>query len=288
VLTVSTVNVNGLRAAAKKGYLEWLSGSGADVVCLQEVRAQVGELGDDLREPAGWHAAYAPCEVKGRAGVAVLTRQPPEAVRIGFGVAEFEAAGRYVEVTLPQLVVASLYLPSGDAGTPKQDEKERFMASFLPYLVELRDKAAADGREVLVCGDWNIAHTEADLKAWKTNRKSSGFLPAERAWLGEVFASGYTDVVRSLHPDVAGPYSWWSYRGKAFDNDSGWRIDYVCATENIAARAVSAAVQRAAGYGERWSDHAPVTVRFDWQPELEPTLPTTCSAAGRDQRCTEF
>lgn len=264
MLTVSTVNVNGLRAAAKKGYLEWLAASPADVVCLQEVRAHVTELGDEVREPAGWHAAYAPNEVKGRGGVAVLTRQVPEAVRVGFGVAEFEAGGRYLEVTLPRLVVASLYLPSGDVGTPKQDEKERFMASFLPYLVELRDKAAADGREVLICGDWNIAHTEADLKAWKTNQKSSGFLPAERAWMGEVFASGYTDVVRSLHPDQSGPYSWWSYRGKAFDNDSGWRIDYHAATAGLAARATHAVVERAASYGERWSDHAPVTATFDW------------------------
>jgi exodeoxyribonuclease-3 len=264
VLTVSTVNVNGLRAAAKKGYLEWLAASSADVVCLQEVRALAEELADEVRRPEGWHAAHAPGEAKGRGGVAVLTRQIPEAVRVGFGVAEFEHSGRYLEVTLPELVVASLYLPSGDVGTPKQDEKERFMACFLPYLVELREKAAADGREVLVCGDWNIAHTEADLKAWKTNRKSSGFLPSERAWLSEVFASGYTDVVRSLHPDACGPYSWWSYRGKAFDNDSGWRIDLVCTTRTIASRAVSAVVERAATYGERWSDHAPVTVTFDW------------------------
>jgi len=263
VLTVSTVNVNGLRAAAKKGYLEWLADSAADVVCLQEVRAQTHELAADVREPADWHAVYAPCDVKGRAGVALLTRREPDAVRIGFGVPEFEAAGRYLEVTLPTVVVASLYLPSGDVGTPKQDEKERFMAGFLPYLAELRDKAAADGREVLVCGDWNIAHTEADLKSWKTNQKSSGFLPSERAWLGEVFASGYTDVTRALHPDRNGPYSWWSYRGKAFDNDSGWRIDLVCTTENIASRAVSSVVERAATYAERWSDHAPVTVMFD-------------------------
>lgn len=262
MLTVSTVNVNGLRAAAKKGYLAWLAASTADVVCLQEVRAEIHELPDQVREPAGWHATYAPCEVKGRAGVGLLTRQEPVGVRIGFGAAEFEDSGRYVEVTLPDLVVASLYLPSGDVGTPKQDEKERFMAAFLPYLVELRDKAAADGREVLVCGDWNIAHTEADLKSWKTNQKSSGFLPSERAWLGEVFAAGYTDVTRSLHPDVSGPYSWWSYRGKAFDNDSGWRIDYHAATSALAARAVESVVERAATYAERWSDHAPVTVHY--------------------------
>ncbi|MEU5691187.1 exodeoxyribonuclease III [Actinosynnema sp. NPDC020468] len=263
MLTVSSINVNGLRAAAKKGYLEWLSATAADVVCLQEVRAEPGQLTEEVRSPAGWHVASAHSSVKGRNGVAVLTRAEPLAVRVGFGVAEFEESGRYVEVELADVVVASLYLPSGDVGTPRQDEKERFMAAFLPYLVELREKAAADGREVLVCGDWNIAHREADLKAWKTNQKSSGFLPAEREWLGRVFGEArYVDVVRSLHPDVTGPYTWWSYRGKAFDNDSGWRIDLHVATEGLAGRAVSAVVERAATYGERWSDHAPVTVTF--------------------------
>lgn len=263
MLTVSTVNVNGLRAAAKKGYLEWLAATRADVVCVQEVRAEPDQLPDEVRSPEGWHVAHAHSDVKGRNGVAVLTREAPQAVRIGFGVPEFELSGRYVEVELATAVVASLYLPSGDVGTPRQDEKDRFMAGFLPYLVELREKAAADGREVVVCGDWNIAHREADLKAWKTNQKSSGFLPSERAWLSSVFSSGYVDVVRALHPDVTGPYTWWSYRGKAFDNDSGWRIDYQVATEGLAGRAVSAVVERAATYGERWSDHAPVTVVYD-------------------------
>ncbi|MBW4716105.1 exodeoxyribonuclease III [Saccharothrix obliqua] len=263
MLTVSTVNVNGLRAAAKKGYLEWLAATSADVVCLQEVRAEPDQLPVAARSPEGWHVAHAHAEVKGRNGVAVLTREEPVAVRTGFGVPEFERSGRYVEVELADVVVASVYVPSGDVGTPRQDEKDRFMAGFLPYLVELREKAAADGREVVVCGDWNIAHREADLKAWKANLKSSGFLPYEREWLSSVFESGYVDVVRARHPDVAGPYTWWSYRGRAFDNDSGWRIDYVVATEGLAAAATSAVVERAATYAERWSDHAPVTVTFD-------------------------
>jgi exodeoxyribonuclease-3 len=264
VLTVSTVNVNGLRAAAKKGFVEWLAATGADVICLQETRAELDQLPAHVREPDGWHPVFAHCDVRGRNGVGLLTREAPEAVRIGFGDPEFDGSGRYVEVTLPELVVASLYLPSGDVGTPRQDEKERFMASFLPYLAELRDKAAASGREVLVCGDWNIAHREADLKNWRANRTSSGFLPEERAWLDRVFDEvGYVDVVRRLHPDVAGPYSWWSYRGRAFDNDSGWRIDYHIATPGLAARASSAVVERAPSYDARWSDHAPVTVTFD-------------------------
>ncbi|MFG7944443.1 exodeoxyribonuclease III [Streptomyces cacaoi] len=262
---VTTVNVNGLRAAAKKGYVEWLTATDAEVVCLQEVRAESHQLADAVREPEGWHAVYAPSSAKGRAGVALLTRREPDAVRVGFGTAEFEDSGRYVEADLPGLTVASLYLPSGEVGTERQDEKERFMAAFLPYLRELRARAAAAGREVLVCGDWNIAHQEADLKNWRANRKNSGFLPEEREWLSGVLDpadGGYTDVVRALHPEVAGPYSWWSYRGRAFDNDSGWRIDYHMATPGLAGRAVKAYVERAATHDERWSDHAPVTVVY--------------------------
>ncbi|MFE5667113.1 exodeoxyribonuclease III [Streptomyces niveus] len=264
MLTVTSVNVNGLRAAAKKGFVEWLAGTGADVVCLQEVRAEEGQLTEAVREPEGWHTVFAPAAAKGRAGVAIYSRREPERVRIGFGSAEFDTSGRYVEIDLPGVTVASLYLPSGDVGTERQDEKVRFMDEFLAYLGGLRDRAAADGRQVLVCGDWNIAHQEADLKNWKANRKESGFLPEERAWLTRVFdEAAYVDVVRALHPDQTGPYTWWSYRGRAFDNDTGWRIDYHVATAGLAERAVKAWVERAATHGERWSDHAPVSVAYE-------------------------
>ncbi|WP_156727027.1 exodeoxyribonuclease III [Streptomyces apocyni] len=262
VLTVTSVNVNGLRAAAKKGFVEWLAQTDADVVCLQEVRAEPQQLPDAVREPDGWHVVHAPAADKGRAGVSLYTRREPDRVRIGFGSEEFDGSGRYVEADLPGVTVASLYLPSGEVGTERQDQKERFMAEFLVYLKDLKARAAADGREVLVCGDWNIAHQEADLKNWKGNKKNAGFLPEERAWLGEVFEE-YVDVVRAQHPGVAGPYSWWSYRGRAFDNDAGWRIDYVVSSPALAERALKAYVERAASHAERWSDHAPVTVVFD-------------------------
>ncbi|MGW0560091.1 exodeoxyribonuclease III [Streptomyces sp. NPDC003016] len=264
MLTVTSVNVNGLRAAAKKGFVPWLAGTSADVICLQEVRAEPQQLPDEVREPEGWHAVHAPAAAKGRAGVSLYTRREPERVRVGFGSTEFDGSGRYVEADLPGVTVASLYLPSGEVGTERQDEKARFMDEFLPYLKGLKERAAADGREVLVCGDWNIAHQEADLKNWKANRKSSGFLPEERAWLSRVFdEAAYVDVVRALHPDQEGPYTWWSYRGKAFDNDSGWRIDYAVATPGLAGRAVKAYVERAPSYDLRWSDHAPVTAVFE-------------------------
>ncbi|MGQ4515126.1 exodeoxyribonuclease III [Streptomyces sp. DW26H14] len=263
MLTVTSVNVNGLRAAAKKGFVPWLARTAADVLCLQEVRAEPGQLPAEVREPEGWHTVHAPAEAKGRAGVSLYSRREPDRVRIGFGSTEFDASGRYAEVDLPGVTVASLYLPSGEVATPRQDEKYRFMAEFLVYLGELRERAAAEGREVLVCGDWNIAHQEADLRNWRGNRKNSGFLPEERAWLSRVYEeTGYVDVVRALHPDQEGPYSWWSYRGRAFDNDTGWRIDYHAATGGLAARALKAVVERAASHDERWSDHAPVTVTY--------------------------
>ncbi|WP_128375236.1 exodeoxyribonuclease III [Streptomyces cavernae] len=266
MLTVTSVNVNGLRAATKKGFVEWLAGTSADVLCLQEVRAEPGQLPEEVREPDGWHVVHAPAAAKGRAGVSLYTRRAPERVQVGFGSVEFDDSGRYVEVDLPGVTVGSLYLPSGEVGTDRQEEKVRFMTEFLGYLEGLRERAAAGGREVLVCGDWNIAHQEADLKNWRANQKNSGFLPEERAWLGSVLEAGtggYVDVVRALHPDVAGPYSWWSYRGRAFDNDTGWRIDLQVATPRLAGKAVKAVVERAATHAERWSDHAPVTVVYD-------------------------
>ncbi|NJA55908.1 exodeoxyribonuclease III [Streptomyces sp. NEAU-H3] len=249
-MIVTSVNVNGRRAAAKKGFTEWLAGTSADVLCLQEVRAEAHQLPEEVARPEGWFSLHAPAADKGRAGVS----------------AEFDGSGRYVEADLPGVTVASLYLPSGEVGTERQEQKYRFMDEFLTYLKELRERAAAEGREVLVCGDWNIAHTEADLKNWRGNRKNAGFLPEEREWLSRVLDpadGGYVDVVRAQHAGVEGPYSWWSYRGRAFDNDTGWRIDYHMASAGLAGRALKAEVERAATHEERWSDHAPVTVTYE-------------------------
>ncbi|MFC7511088.1 exodeoxyribonuclease III [Streptomyces thermocarboxydus] len=192
---MTSVNVNGLRAAAKKGFVEWLAGTSADVLCLQEVRAEAAQLPETVREPDGWHVVHARPPPRA-ARASLYTRREPERVRIGFGSAEFDGSGRYVEADLPGVTVASLYLPSGEVGTERQDEKIRFMDEFLVYLKELREKAAADGREVVVCGDWNIAHEKADLKNWRGNTKNSGFLPEEREWLSRVLdpADGATST----------------------------------------------------------------------------------------------
>lgn len=269
-MIVSTINVNGIRAAVKQrsednlGLLPWLAETTADVVCLQETRADDGQLADALAPAlqSSWHLASAEPHIKGRNGVAVLSRHPFGAVRVGLGDEEFAEHGRYVEVDIDTadggLTVASVYVQTGEAETPRQLEKERFMATLAQRMAAL---SGAD-RDAVVCGDWNIAHTENDIKAWKANVKKSGFLPAERQWLGDLLGAGWVDVVRHLHPDTAGPYSWWSWRGKAFDNDAGWRIDYQLANRRLAARLSAARVERPKAYALRWSDHAPVTVEY--------------------------
>lgn len=265
-MIVTTINVNGVRAAVRErsaenlGLLAWLSNTSADVVCLQETRADDEQLAEALAPAVadGWHVASACPHLKGRSGVAVLSRTPFSAVRIGLPATEFELHGRYVEADVGGVTVASVYVHTGEAGTERQVEKERFLAELAKRMAEL----TADGREAVVCGDWNVAHTENDIKAWKANVKKAGFLPNERQWLTDVMESGWVDVMRRLHPDGPGPYSWWSWRGKAFDNDAGWRIDYHLASEALAARAVTGQVEKPPAYALRWSDHAPVTVEF--------------------------
>jgi exodeoxyribonuclease-3 len=263
---VSTINVNGIRAAIKQrsadnlGLLPWLASTAAGVVCLQETRADDEQLSAALAPAVsdGWHLASAGAEVKGRNGVAVLSRHPITAVR-DLGASEFALHGRYVEVDVADLTVASVYVQTGEAGTDRQLEKERFMAALADRMAVL----AAPGRDAVVCGDWNVAHTENDIKNWRGNIKKSGFLPSERQWLTDLLATGWVDVVRVLHPDVPGPYSWWSWRGRAFDNDAGWRIDYQIASPALATAATTCVVHRAPTYAARWSDHAPVAATYD-------------------------
>jgi len=264
---VSTINVNGIRAAVRQrstenlGLLAWLKETTADVVCLQETRADDAQLADALT-PAladGWHLASADPHIKGRNGVAVLSRHPITRVLIGPNADEFASHGRYLEVDTGDLTVASVYVPTGEADTDRQLEKERFMAAIAGRMAVLN---APGKRGAVVCGDWNIGHTESDIKAWKANQKKSGFLPAERQWVTDLLATGWVDVVRVMYPGVAGPYSWWSWRGKAFDNDAGWRIDYQLANALLAPRVLAAHVERPEAYALRWSDHAPVTVEY--------------------------
>jgi exodeoxyribonuclease-3 len=255
-MRIVTFNVNGLRSAAAKGFMPWLRRQKADIACLQEIKAQEADLPKTLLAPKGLHAFFHPAEKKGYAGVAIYTRKEPDRVVIGLGIPDIDAQGRFLQVDFGALSVISLYLPSGSSGETAQARKFAFMERFLPKLHAMR----SCGREVVLCGDWNIAHREIDLRNWRSNQKNSGFLPEERAWLGEVFErAGWVDVFRRLDPR-AEQYTWWSNRGQAWANNVGWRIDYQIATPGIAARAVKASIYKA----RRFSDHAPLTIDYDW------------------------
>ena len=265
VMRVITANVNGIRAAMRRGAAPWISQAAPDVLCLQEVRAGQTELAKALAE-AGlghWHVAHTEGTVKGRAGVAVATREPHAAVRVGFEGA-FAEAGRWVEVDIVTgagvVTVASAYVHAGEAGTDRQIEKQLFLDGMTSRL----QRAAEAGALMVVTGDLNVAHREDDLKNWKGNLRKSGFLPEERAYFDRWFDElAWVDVHRALQGPGPGPYTWWSWRGKAFDNDAGWRIDYQLASGSLAPLARSAVVGRAETYAARWSDHAPVIVDYD-------------------------
>jgi len=258
MLRIITLNLNGIRSAWSKGFPDWLAAQSADIVCLQEIKAQEGDLNADMLAPAGFHAFYHCAERKGYSGVGLYTRLPPERVISGIGDAGFDAEGRFLRADFGKLSVISLYLPSGSSSPERQEAKFRFMNAFLPLLADM----AREGRDIVVCGDWNIAHNEIDLKNWKANRKNSGFLPEERAWLTQVLAAGWVDVYRRLHPDTTGDsYTWWSNRGQAWAKNVGWRIDYQLALPGIAAKAMRAGVFRE----QRFSDHAPLTIDYDWR-----------------------
>ena len=242
-MRIATVNVNGIRASVRRGFVDWLSERQPDIVALQEVRAPAELV--PIEASTGYHFAYHPGNRAGRNGVALLCRTPPTAVREGFGHPGFDPEGRYLEADYDlsgwRLTVASLYLPKGGRAdeTPQElaryRHKKRFMRSFRPALVRARRSATARGREFLVMGDFNIAHTRADLRNWRSNSKAVGFLPEEREWLGSLLGPRtLLDVVRALHPQTDGPYSWWSWLGNAFANDVGWRIDYQFATPALA------------------------------------------------------
>lgn len=263
-MRIATVNVNGVRAAWRKGMEPWLDAAGADIITLQEVRA-TDEIAAEVLAGTGYAVHSAEAEAKGRAGVAVLSRMPAAEVRVGIGEEYFARSGRWIESDFrltdgSSLTVVSAYVHSGEAGTPKQEDKYRFLDRMITRLPELQ--ASAD--HVLVTGDLNVGHTELDIKNWKANRKKAGFLPEERAYFDRFFGElGYVDVHRRLSGEVPGPYTWWSMRGKAFDNDAGWRIDYQMATPGLAETATAARVDRAAAWGERWSDHAPLVIDYD-------------------------
>lgn len=262
MLRIATVNVNGIRAAFRKGMSDWLASRDADIIALQEVRAP-DSIVHELLADSGYHVIHTEAAAKGRAGVALLSKIEPLDVRIGNGEAYFDDSGRWIDARFDingqSVRIASVYVHSGEAGTPKQDDKYRFLDRMIEQLPEL----ATDDDHALIMGDLNVGHTELDIKNWRGNVKKAGFLPEERAYFDRFFGDlNWIDVHRSLSGEVEGPYTWWSMRGQAFDNDTGWRIDYQMATPDLAAKAQRAEVDRAPSYAERWSDHAALVIDY--------------------------
>ena len=253
-MRIISLNANGIRAAARKGFFEWLAQQQADFVCLQETKAQMDQLTEDPFFPNGWHCHYHDAEKKGYSGVALYSRQTPDRVQHGVGWDSFDREGRWLQVELGPLTVISLYLPSGTSKDERQQFKFECMARLQPQLQAL----ARSGRDVVICGDWNIAHQAIDLKNWKANQKNSGFLPEERAWMDEVFGEvGLVDAFRVVDPRPD-RYTWWSNRGRAWDNNVGWRIDYHVISQSLKDRVRAAEIYTEA----RFSDHAPLIIDY--------------------------
>jgi len=258
-MRVVTLNLNGIRSAYAKGLPAWLARQKADVVCMQEIKAQAADMTAKMLNPTGHYGYFHYAEKKGYSGVGIYARRQPDQVIEGLGIKDIDAEGRYIELVFGKLSVVSVYLPSGSSGEHRQAAKFQFMKRFYPHLAEL----AKSGREVILCGDWNIAHKEIDLRNWKSNQKNSGFLPEERAWITSVFEKiGWVDVYRRLYPEATGEgYTWWSNRGQAWAKNVGWRIDYQISTPRIAATALKASIYKT----RRFSDHAPLIIDYDWE-----------------------
>jgi exodeoxyribonuclease III len=257
---LTSLNLNGIRSAASKGVEAWIATTQPDCICLQEVKAQAPDVEGRFEELAGLKGHFHFAEKKGYSGVAVYTKHAPSDVIVGYGSPEFDAEGRYVELRFdtPQRKVSiiSCYFPSGSSGEERQRAKFRFLDEFDPHLAKLKKQ-----RDFILCGDVNIAHKEQDLKNWKGNRKNSGFLPEERAWMTKLLSeTGLVDVYRQLQPETTeAAYTWWSNRGQAYAKNVGWRLDYHIATPRIAALARKEAIYKT----EKFSDHAPITVEYD-------------------------
>ena len=254
-MRIISININGIRAASRKGFFNWLRRQRADLVCIQETKAQENQLEDKAFRPNNFHCYYKDAVKKGYSGVAIYCRKRPDAVVDQLGFDEFDAEGRYVEAQFGNLSVASLYLPSGSSSEARQEAKFRFLDLYMPRLKKLRQ----NGREYILCGDWNIAHKKIDLKNWRSNQKNSGFLPEERAWMDELIGDvGFVDAFRSVNQELD-QYTWWSNRGRAWAKNVGWRIDYQIVTPGIGPVVSSAAIYKR----KRFSDHAPLIIDYD-------------------------
>ncbi|MFZ5592679.1 MAG: exodeoxyribonuclease III [Pseudomonadota bacterium] len=254
-MKIITLNANGIRSAVSKGFMEWMLTQNADIVCLQETKAQEHQLSPAAYRPHGYHAYFHDAEKKGYSGVALYCKEKPDRVAMGLGWPDIDAEGRYIQADFGDLSVVSLYLPSGSSSEERQAVKFDFMARFTPVLQQFRHSA----REYILCGDWNIAHKKIDLKNWRGNQKNSGFLPEERAWMDALFGPlGFIDAFRAVNQEE-GQYTWWSNRGQARARNVGWRIDYHVVTPGLKDRVKGASIYK----DQRFSDHAPLIIEYD-------------------------
>jgi exodeoxyribonuclease III len=252
-MRIISFNANGIRSATRKGFFDWVKLQKADVICLQETKAQKYQL-DASFFPEGYQAYFFDAEKKGYSGVAIYTRIKPESVIMGLGWECADKEGRYLQLNFPELSVASLYMPSGSSGEGRQQLKFQFLNNYLPILKKQRQQK----HNFIICGDWNIAHKPIDLKNWRSNQKNSGFLPEERAWLDQVLGPvGYVDAFREVNQQ-AEQYTWWSNRGRAWDNNVGWRIDYQMITPGLRNKIKSVEIYK----DQRFSDHAPLITDY--------------------------
>ncbi len=255
MLRVVTFNANGIRSATEKGFWNWFGALDADVLCVQELKAQEVDLSTQIRERPGYRSWVHCAQKRGYSGCGIWSKIEPKSVITGFGVKEFDDEGRYVQIDFEGLTIVSVYFPSGTSGDDRQEAKYRFLDAFEAHMQQLK----ADGRDVLICGDVNIAHKEIDIKNWKGNLKHTGFLPEERAWVTKILdENGWHDVFRELDPRPE-QYTWWSQRGQARAKNVGWRIDYMFATDRLAKQAESAFIYK----DEKFSDHAPLVIDFN-------------------------
>ena len=256
-MKIVSYNVNGIRAAARKGFYEWMLAQNADVVCIQELKAQVDQLTDPIFSPPGYHVAFECAEKKGYSGVAIYSKQKPDKIHRGLGWPVMDTEGRYLQADFGKLSVASIYLPSGSS----KDERQVLKMDCLARYYELLKKMKRRKRSYIISGDWNIAHKKIDIKNWRGNQKNSGFLPEERAWVDKIFqGAGYIDSFCELE-QADDQYTWWSNRGQAWANNVGWRLDYQMVTPKLASTVLAADIYKE----ERFSDHAPLTIDYDYE-----------------------
>ena len=256
-MKIITLNLNGIRSASRKGFYDWFSNQKADFMCLQELKAHQEDLDEQMKAPKGYFGNFSYANKKGYSGVGIYSKEEPNNIITKIGIPELDDEGRYIEIDLDNISIISLYLPSGSSG----EERQRFKYKVLDKILEVLEKKLKIGKNIVVCGDFNIAHHEIDLKNFKGNKKNSGFLSEERAWLSNLFIEvGWVDIYRNLYPKKGEEsYTWWSNRGQAWAKNVGWRIDYQITNKELAKKAKKAMVFKT----KRFSDHAPLIIHYD-------------------------